>query len=271
MLDAGVDINYGDVDNATPLVVAIMNKQYSFAKFLIDRGADVNIVDAGGRTALYAITDIRNEDYSALPNRPSDDPTPSLTIVTALLEHGAKVDVPLSRPQPGRSGMDGGDTTLGAGSTPLMRAARAGDAAAMRLLLEKGADPNLTTKDGNTALLLAAGVGYRDKNTKGSESDALEAVKVAIGAGLDIHQANGRGETALHGAAFRGADTIVQFLIDRGADVNKVSSQGFSPLDLAMGKSVTAQLPVPHESTVALLRKLGGKEGPGRTALPPTP
>jgi uncharacterized protein len=271
MLDAGVDINYGDVDNASALIVSIMNKQYSFAKFLIDRGADVNVVDAGGRTALYAITDIRNEDYSALPNRSGLDSLPSLDIVNALLERGAKVDVPLTKPLPGRSGMDGGDTTLAAGSTALMRAARAGDFAVMKLLLQKGADPKLTTKDGNTALMLAAGIGYRDKSTKGTESDALEAVKLAITAGLDITQANTRGETPLHGAAFRGADTIVQFLVDKGADLNLISKQGFTPLDMAMGKSVTQQLPVPHDSTVALLKKLGAKEGPGRTALPPTP
>ena len=69
MLDAGVDINHGDVDRVTPLVAAIMNKQYTLAKFLIDRGADVDVVDAGGRTALYAAIDIRNEDWTAMPNR----------------------------------------------------------------------------------------------------------------------------------------------------------------------------------------------------------
>jgi uncharacterized protein len=269
MLDAGVDINYGDVDNTTALVVAIMNKQYTLAKFLIERGADTTVVDAGGRTALYAIVDIRNEDWSTLPNRTSDDPLPTLEIVKSLLDRGARVDVPLTRPLPGRSGMDAGDTTLGAGATPLMRAARAGDAAVMRLLLENGADPKLTTKDGNTALMLAAGIGYRDKNTRGTESGALEALEVGIAAGLDIHQANTRGETALHGAALRGADTIVQFLIDKGADINALSKQGFTPLDVAMGKSIVGQLPVPHESTVALLKKIGGSEGPPRAARPP--
>src|SRR4051812_4082402 len=271
MLDAGVDINYGDVDNATALIVSIMNKQFTFAAFLIERGADVNVADAAGRTALYAITDVRNEDYSPLPNRPLEDPLPSLDVVKALLDRGATVDVPLKRNLAGRSGMDGGDTTLNEGTTALMRAARAGDAAVMRMLLDKGADPKLTTKDGNTALMLAAGVGYRDKNTKGSESDALEAVKVALAAGLELGQKNNRDETPLHGAAFRGADTIVQFLIDKGADLNAVSRQGFTPLDMAMGKSVTSQLPVPHDTTVALLKKLGAKEGPGRTALPAAP
>jgi ankyrin repeat protein len=141
-----------------------------------------------------------------------------------------------------------------------MRAARTGDAEVMRLLLAKGADPKLTTRDGNTALMLAAGVGYRDKNTRGTEAEALEAVKVAIQAGLDLRQANNRGETALHGAASRGADLIVQFLVDNGADVNGRSKQGFTPLDVAMGKAVAGQLPVPHESTVELIRKLGGRE-----------
>ncbi len=118
-----------------------------------------------------------------------------------------------------------------------------------------------TTKDGNTALMFAAGVGYRDKNTTGSESDALEALKVSIEAGLDLHQANDKGETALHGAASRGAGAIVQFLAGLGADLNAKTKQGHTPLDVAMGKATTNQLPVPKDSTVALLRKLGAREG----------
>ncbi|PYS19969.1 MAG: hypothetical protein DMG11_30850, partial [Acidobacteria bacterium] len=85
MLDGGVDINYGDVDNTSALIVSIMNKQYTFAKFLIDRGADINVAGGYGRTALYAIVDIRNEDWSTLPNRKAEDPLPSLEIVKQLL------------------------------------------------------------------------------------------------------------------------------------------------------------------------------------------
>jgi ankyrin repeat protein len=261
MLDGGVDINYGDVDNSTALVVALMNKQFTLAKYLLDRGADVNVVDASGRTALYAAIDIRNEDWSTLPNRKLEDSLPSLDVVKAILDRGAKVDTALTKPLPGRSGMDAGDTALGAGATPLMRAARAGDAAVMRLLLAKGANPKLTTRDGTTALLFAAGVGYRDKNTRGSESDALEGLKVMMEAGLDINAENSRGEAALHGAASRGADTIAQFLVEKGAKINGKTRQGFTPVDIAMGKAVTIQLPVPHDSTVALLKKLGGLEG----------
>jgi hypothetical protein len=59
----------------------------------------------------------------------------------------------------------------------------------------------------------------------------------------------------------------VQFLIDQGTDVNATSKQGYTPLDVAMGKTIVLQLPVPQESTVALLKKLGGKEGLARAAL----
>jgi ankyrin repeat protein len=267
MLDAGVDINQVDADNTTPLVIALLNKHYTYAKFLLDHGADPNIQDALGRAALYAAIDMRNEDYSALPRRPSLDPMPSIDIIQALLAKGANPNATLTARIPGRSGMDAGDTTLDQGTTPLMRAARAGDAEVVRLLLQHGADPKLTTKDGNNALMFAAGIGYRDKNTTGTESEALEALKIAVAQGLDINQANKRGETALHGAASRGADTIVQYLVDHGAKLDATTKIGFTPLDVAMGKDSFFGLPVPRDSTVALLRKLGAPEG----KAPPKP
>ena len=57
------------------------------------------------------------------------------------------------------------------------------------------------TKDGNNALMIAAGVGYRDKNTRGTEAEALDALKVAIGAGLDLHQTESTGRDGAAGAA----------------------------------------------------------------------
>ncbi|MBV9503788.1 MAG: ankyrin repeat domain-containing protein [Acidobacteriia bacterium] len=261
MLDGGVDVNLVDADHTSALVVSVLNKHYTFAKFLLDRGADPNIADVRGRAALYAALDMRNEDYSALPSRKEDDALPSLDLVQALLGRGANANAQLTKNLPGRSGMDSGDVTLDAGATPLMRAARAGDHAAMSLLLEHGADPKLTTKDGNTAFLFAAGVGYRDKNTRGSESDALEGLKLLTTPGLDLNQQNPRGETALHGAAGRGADSIVQYLVSKGAALDAKTKLGFTPLDYAMGKNVVAQLPVPHDSTVVLIKKHGGTEG----------
>ena len=69
------------------------------------------------------------------------------------------------------------------------------------------------------------------------------------------------GDTALHGAANRGADSIVQFLVDHAAKLDAKNKQGYTPLDIALGKNSMGALPVPHDSTVALIRKLGGLEG----------
>jgi uncharacterized protein len=156
--------------------------------------------------------------------------------------------------------MDYGDVALDEGTTPFMRAARSGDAETMRILLQAGADPKLTTKDGNNALLFAAGIGYRDKQTTGSDQDALEALKLCLDQGLDLNQINGKGETALHGAANRGSDLLVKYLVERGAKLDVKSKAGFTPLDIALGKD-SFGLPVPHDSTVALIRTLGGAEG----------
>src|SRR5262249_53864474 len=140
--------------------------------------------------------------------------------------------------------------------------------------LAKGADPKRQTHLGNDMLLFAAGVGYRDKNTHGEEAGALEAVKIALGQGLDLNHKNNRGETALHGAAFRGADSIAAYLVGQGAKVDERTNQGLTTLDYAMGKSITTQLPVPHEVAVEVLRKCGGHEGrdmPPLAAKAPSP
>jgi ankyrin repeat protein len=261
MLDAQVDINQTDVDHTSGLVVSIMNKQYTFAKFLLDRGADPNVTDVKGRAALYAALDMRNEDWSALPMRKGQDPLPTMELIKAILAHGANVNAALTHNLPGRSGMDYGDVALDEGTTPFMRAARSGDAAAMRVLVEAGADPKLVTKDGNNALLFAAGVGYRDKQTQGTEAQALEALQFCMEQGLDLSSTNNKAETALHGAANRGSDLLAKFLVEHGAKLDAKSKAGFTPLDIAMGKD-SFGLPVPHDSTVALLRSLGGVEGP---------
>ena len=260
MLGAGVDINQTDVDGTSGLVVSIMNKKYTFAKFLLERGADPNVADVKGRAALYAAIDARNEDWSALPMRKETDPLPSIELIKAVLAHSPNVNARLTHNLPGRSGMDYGDAALDEGTTPFMRAARSGDTATMRLLLAAGADAKVITKDGNNALQFAAGIGYRDKQTQGTDAQALEAVKLCMDQGLDINQADNKGETALHGAANRGSDVLVKFLVEHGAKLDAKSKAGFTPLDIAMGKD-SFGLPVPHDSTVALLRNLGAPEG----------
>jgi hypothetical protein len=134
-----------------------------------------------------------------------------------------------------------GDRALGDGSTPFMRAAKSGDVVVMRLLLEAGADPKLTQPNQANALMLAAGMGWRDGSPaapsydQGSERDAIEAIKLCMQSGLDINAATNTGETTLHAAiSGRGSLPIVRFLVENGADLGARNKQGRTPLEVAI-------------------------------------
>jgi ankyrin repeat protein len=135
----------------------------------------------------------------------------------------------------------GGDRALGEGSTPFMRAAKSGDVDLMRLLLAAGADPTLKQPNHTTALMLAAGLGWRDGSPaapsydQGSEQDAIEAIRLCMQLGVDINATTTTGETALHAAiSGRGSESIIRFLVESGANLNAKNKQGRTPLDLAV-------------------------------------
>jgi ankyrin repeat protein len=263
LLEGGADINQKDSDGNNALVVALLNSHYDFAQFLIDSKADPNVANKDGRTALYTAVEMHDADWSPLPARKVEEKTTSLEIIRSLLAHGAKVNAQLTAPSPiVKMAQDTGDRTLGAGATAFMRAARSADTEVMQMLLEKGADAKLANKDGLNALMVASGVSWADK-IRGTEAQALEAVKLCAASGLDVNTATDKGDTALHGAANRGADSIVKYLAEQGATLDVKNKQGMTPLDLAMGKTPRTPegggSPRPaHESTVALLQQLLG-------------
>ena len=166
--------------------------------------------------------------------------------------------------QPYRAKLDrGDDTMLTTGTTPLLRAAKAGDVPAVRLLLENGADPKLTTKNGMNPVMAAAGLGTKEEDSTGrfkTPEQANAAIQLLLDAGADVNSADSRGQTALHGAAEKGLDEVVKFLADRGAKLDAKDRQGHTPLDAAMGLSGGGGFDGSrkdfHESTVALLRQL---------------
>lgn len=263
LLDAKTDVNQQDSDGNTGLILALLNNHYDLAQLLIDRGADVNMANTkDGRTALYTAVEVHDADWSPRPARRETDKLTSLDLIRSLLDKGAKPNAALTAPAPiVKLAQDTGDRTLAAGATPFMRAARSADVDVMKMLLAKGADPKMANKDGLNALMLAAGNGWADK-IKGTEAEALEAVKLCVAQGLDVNAATDKGDTALHGAANRGADSIVKYLVEKGAKVNAANKRGLTPLDIANGKGgAPGSAPTVREKTAALLAQLGGTAG----------
>jgi ankyrin repeat protein len=270
LVKAGADLNMADPDGTSPLVMAIINAHYDLPVYLMDHGADPNIADKFGRTALYAAVDMHTLEKSATrPDPKETDKATSLDVVKAALAHGANPNAALIQSAPGRGSLDVPDHYLGAGATPFLRAAKTGDAAVMRLLLEKGADAKAVTKDHTTAMILAAGLSWVMGITNVDEKDALEAIKICIEQGVDVNAVNDKGETALHGAATSGRDQVVAFLVEKGAKLDIKDKDGRTPLDVAMG--VGARAGRAHDSTAALLRKLMAASGSDKTTASNTP
>jgi ankyrin repeat protein len=266
LLEAGARIDTTDPDGITPVLIAIINGHYDAAAFLLNKGANPNLADDTGRTALFSAVDFNTMPVS---NRPSprvlENQMTSLDLIKLLLDKGANVNAQLSKQQPYRTKLDrGDDTMLTTGTTPLLRAAKAADLPAMRLLLAKGADPKLATRAGITPLMAAAGLGSKEEDTTGrfkTEAEAIEAIQLCLDAGVDINAASGQGQTALHAAALKGYDHVVQYLADHGANLNVKDRQGKTPLDEALGQGSGAggfdgSRKDVHESTAELLKKL---------------
>jgi uncharacterized protein len=250
LLAAKADVNLRDPEGLGALVIAILNGHYDVAALLIEQGADVNAAEPGGRTALWAAVDMHTLEYTL--NRPPpvwNDTLDSLSIAKRLLEKGADPNPKLIRPVRARKVNSTNNRLLGIGSTPLLRAASHADVEALRLLLEQGADSNLANESGTTALMLAAGLGWRELYSGGSEADAIEFMKICMEKGANVNDANQEGNTPLHGAAQRGSQALIRFLIAAGAKLDTKNKRGLTPLDEAL-----AFAPV-REEAAALIRE----------------
>ena len=143
LLSSGADRTSSIPIGITPLVIALINGHFDVAGALIDAGANLDLQDKVGRTALWAAVDAHTMPSSNRPApRETDDALSSLDIIIKLLERGAKWTSPLRAQVPYRTKLDrGGDGVLGAGTTPLLRAAKAGDVPVIKMLLGEGREP----------------------------------------------------------------------------------------------------------------------------------
>ena len=274
-------------DGTTVLVLAVVNAHYELATYLLDQGADPN-ADSDGRTALHAVVQTMNWEGLGSPDAELTGAgrLDARDLLGALLAAGANVNARLAKSDGGLNSSVRGYTVEESGTvgvTPLWIAARAGDVRTMRVLAAHGADPHLGTQQRTTPLMVAAGVGFTDGATPGSEDDALDAVEFLLELGADIHAAQGTGPdctprnysgggggknfpgwvcgwTSLHGAAARGADSIVKFMVDHGARLDVQDKAGKTPLKVAEFTSLNATAYI-RENTARLLRELMSEQG----------
>jgi ankyrin repeat protein len=290
LLAAGAGVNEARPDGATPLLVAVINGHADVVDFLLNKGANPNaeggstqITMQGTRTKAiplkYRRLGYSKRDSEGVPpgnnwGRPlqaavhvanweiSDEliavQIDRLRVIKSLLAHGADVNCrnPMEEPRwPGaryRRPLQG--------ATAFLLAAKAADIEVMRLLLAHGADPTIKTVDNITPLMAAAGIAWASNQDRASDGQVLEAVKLLVEEeGADVNEVSDTGETAMHAAAYRGANNVVQYLFDKGAKLDVIARDGRTPLIIAegveYGNSFAAQ-----PQTAELLRKLGAPE-----------
>ena len=262
LAEMGADLNLTDPDATTALVLAIINGHYDTAALLLMKGADPNLADSTGMGALYAAVDMSTlgEIYGRPAQKQTSGDTTALDLIRLLLKNRANPNAQLRSATLYRAHTPG-EPTLGEGATPLMRAAKNGDAAAMRLLLENGADPALAQRNHTTALMMAAGFGRGLGVFAGdyaTEAQMIEGLKVLLDRHVDVNAVNDSGQTALHFAALS-SDATVKLLAEHGAQLDIKDKQGRTPLDFALGaggRGRAGAAPLARESTAALLRRL---------------
>jgi ankyrin repeat protein len=261
MLDAGADPDRPNPDGMTPMIIALDNGSPAVARYLLNHGANAQVWDWWGRTALYVAVTMRGGvDSRSGPRTPE-----SLDFVKAVLDAHVNPNAQLAFKEPSRGGRDNRfrDDLLTTGATPLLRAAQTFDNDVVRVLLEHGALVDLPNASGVTPFMAAAGIGTR--NTTGvlgagpAENVvalSLETMEILRKAGADVNARitditsltariartntlTGRqGQTALFLAAEAGRAEVVRYLLDHGARVDIKDDMGRSPIDVARAKPV---------------------------------
>ncbi len=294
LLAAGADINQrGAGDKTTPIIVAAVNGHFDLVSLLLDKGADPNLVSESGMFPLYAVINVQWQPRSFYPQPRAylQQKTDYLTLMKKLLDKGADPNARIYRKPWFTEYNFELLRTDDSGATAFWRAAWGADIAAMKLLVEYGADPNIRTMKiatrgnfqggtrggsdqdptgrppmptggpGATALTAVAGTGYSEGFAGNAHRYAptglFAAVKYLVEEiGMDVNAEDEDGNTAVHNAASRGDNEMILYLVSKGADVKKVNRRGQTTVDMANGPVQRTQ---PYPETIKLLEGLGAK------------
>ena len=265
LVDAGANVNERNPgDRMTPMVMAIINGEFDIANFLLERGADPNMATIDGLAALYATVDMRYAPVAWSPTRQTaaggigQQKVNYLEFMEILLENGAEPNVQLVKGLWFRPPHHNQMWVSAAGSTPFWRAAQATDLPAMKLLVAYGADPNVESGEGNTPLAMATGIGWLGNFALNHTDGYLPAIKYLVEElGVEVETRDTKGYTPLMGAAHRGDNEIVRYLVEHGASVQTRTELGWAVTDLANGPYIGSSVRLSHPETVALLLELG--------------
>jgi len=271
LLDAGVDVNQLSADKTTPLMMSIINGHFDLGMYLLERGANPKLATIAGGTPLYRVIDLQWAPKSFYPQpNARQEKISYLELMKALLTQGADPNARLTA-QLWYTGygfeLDGVEP---AGATPFWRAAQVGDVDAMKLLVAHGADPNVATNEGVTPLLVAAGDGYHGNDAVTVPYGRMPAVKYLVeechadvnatdkkaGDSTSTLHTNSRAYTPVHGAAARGDNEMILYLVSKGARLDLIGKNGLTPADMANGPRERIQ---PFPETIKLLISLGSK------------
>jgi ankyrin repeat protein len=271
LVAAGADVNAVGGDGKDALGLAIFNGNYELASFLIDSHSNVNHADAQRFTPLFWAVDRRNMETA--PNFPWTVTVDPLPLIKKLLDAGADPNALVDNTP--RARMREGSPRI-VFATALMRASFSGDIELVKLLLAHRADPHVMSKDRETTLMAACGTGFiNGYHRMRPPAERLEVVKLLIDLGEDVNAADSYGITPLMVAANLGDVAVVQYLIDKGADVGAhdlgkkndgafgSSIEPLMPLDYAIGVGtfVPNNAVIMHSDVVKLISAAMQKRG----------
>lgn len=264
LVDAGAETDDTAASGTSALVIAAHSGHGPLGIYLLEEGANANAAEAG-YTALHAAV-LRSE----------------IELVKSLLEHGANPNAVVERGTPGRRfSADYSIRTQMIGTNALWLAAKYGELEILRTLVEYGADPFVVPESGRlqgmSALQAAMGmpggsasedrrnrVGNSPMDLEEEEQLTLELARNVLDLGVDVNAADVRGNTALHHAVLKNFESVVEFLVAHGAEVNAANNGDQTPLALAESEQTvptTNGLRSTRPEIAELLRRLGGNIG----------
>ncbi len=218
------------------LMLAMENGHFEVAQRLLEVGADPNDLRSG-YAPLHVISWVRKpvkgDGIDGAPPPRASGRVTSLQFVESLIEHGADVNLRLTR------GSSNSRNLGKPGCTPFLLASRTADLPLMKLLIERGADFRIPNEQGRTPLLAAAGVALGpEADEAATEKEAMAAVEYLLEHGVNINDVDDEGDTVVHAAAYKQAPHLVRLLAEKGADIavwNRKNKRGWTPLLIAQG------------------------------------